>query len=174
MWRTRLGMLLSPACAGPLLAVLLVMAILWHDVLWREGDDLRASWAHPYWGDGRVRIPRVTGRARTRETVVTMEGLGGKGGRAIQGHPEMPPEGPETVEQVVRSKTRQDLNKDRVERARGERLEEGAEVMVAGALRDAKQRAGVIAALVCSEPALIRQKRGRWSKEDPTGASGSI
>ena len=170
MGRTRLGMLLSPACAGPLLAVLVVMAILWHDVLWREGDDLRASWAHHYWGDGRVIIQRVTGRELTRETVVTMEGLGGKVVRAIQGHQERPPEGPETVEQVVLSKTRKDLNKDRVKMARGDRIEEGADVIVAGDLSDAKQSAGVIAALVCLEPALILQKRGRLSKEDTKGA----
>lgn len=166
----RLGMFLSPAFAGHLLAVLCVMALLWHDVLWRSGDALRASGAHHYWGDGRGIIPRVTGRELRRETVVTMDGVGGKGVRAIQGHQELPPAGPETVAQGVLSKTRKALNKDRVEMARGDRIEEGADVIGAGDLRDAKQGAGVIAALVCLEPALILQKRGRLSKEDTKGA----
>ena len=95
-----------------------------------------------------------------------MDGVGGKGVRAIQGHQELPPAGPETVAQGVLSKTRKALNKDRVEMARGDRIEEGADVIVAGDLRDAKQSAGVIAALVYLELALILQKRGRWSKED--------
>jgi hypothetical protein len=90
-----------------------------------------------------------------------MDGLGGKVVRTIQGHQELPPEGPETVEQVGLSKTRKDRNKARVEMARGDRIEEGADMIVAGDLRDAKQSAGVIAALVGLEPALILQKRGR-------------
>ena len=67
----------------------------------------------------------------------------------------MIPEDPETVEQVMLYKARKDLNKDGVEMARGDRIEEGAEVIIAGNLRDAKQGVGVIAALVFLEPALV-------------------
>ena len=42
--------------------------------------------------------------------------------------------------------------------------------MVAGALRDAKQGAALVAALVVLEPALILQKRGRLSKEETKSA----
>ena len=50
---------------------------------------------------------------------------------------------------------RKDLKKDRVEMTRGNWIEEGADVMVAGNLRDAKQDMGVIAGLVFLEPALV-------------------
>ena len=73
--------------------------------------------------------------------------LGGKVGRAIQGHQELIPEDPETVEQVVLVQARKDLKKDGVEMAWGDRIEEGADVIVTGNLRDAKQGVGVIAAL---------------------------
>ena len=86
--------------------------------------------------------------------------------RAIQGHQELLPEAPDTVEQVVLFKALKDLNKDRGAMARSDRIEEGADVMVAGALRDAKQGA----ALVVLEPALILQKRGRLSKEETKSA----
>ena len=39
--------------------------------------------------------------------------------------------------------------------ARGDLIEEGAEVIVAGNLRDATQRVGVMEAFVCLEPALV-------------------
>ena len=56
---------------------------------------------------------------------------------------------------MVLFKALKDLNKDGVEMARGDRIEEGADVIVAGNLRDAKQGVGVIAPLVCLEPALV-------------------
>jgi hypothetical protein len=39
MRRNRVGMLASPAFAGHLFAVLCVMAIWWHDIFWRSGND---------------------------------------------------------------------------------------------------------------------------------------
>ena len=113
-------------------------------------------------------------RELTRETLGVLDGLRGKGVRAIQGPQALPPEDPETVSQVVLFKALKDLNKDGVAMARGDRLEAGAEVIVARNLRDATQGMGVMAALVFLEPALVRQKRGRLSHEDANGASGSI
>ena len=112
----------------------------------------------------------MTGRELTRETVVTLDGLGGKGVCAIQCHQALLPEAPETVEQVVLCKAL----KDWIEMARGDRIEEGTEVIVAGDLRDAKEGVDVIVALVFLEPALILQTRGRLGKADAKGASGSI
>ncbi len=108
-------------------------------------------------------------RELTRETVGTLDGLGGKGGRAIQGHQELIPENPKTVEQMVLCKAPKDLNKDRIKMARDDRIEEGTDVIVTGNLRDAKQGVGVIAALVGLELTLILQKRGRLGKEDAKG-----
>src|SRR6266446_48362 len=155
MRRKRLGMFPYPAFASDLLAVLFVMAILRHDVLWGEGDDLGASWAHHNRCDGRVIIQRVPVRELTRETVGAPDGLGRKIGHAIQGHQELIPEDAETVEQVMLSQALKDCNKDRVEMAGGDGIEEGADVIITGNLRDPKQRVGVIAALVCLEPTLV-------------------
>ena len=83
------------------------------------------------------------------------DGLGGKGVRAIQCHQELISQAPKTLSKVVRFKALKDLNKDRGARVRGDRIEEGAEVIVAGNLRDAKQSMGVIAGLVVLEPALV-------------------
>ena len=94
----RLGMFPYPAFTGDLLAVLFVMAILRHNILRREGDDLGASWAHHHRGDGGVRRERVPVRELTRETVRALEGLGRKIGRAIQCHQELIAEHPESVE----------------------------------------------------------------------------
>ena len=132
------------------------MAILRHDVLWREGNDLRASWAYDNRCDGRVIIQRVPVRELTRETVVALDGVGGKVGRAIQCHQELIPEDPETLSKVVLCKALKDLKKDGVEMARGDRIEESADVIGAGNLRDAKQGVGVMAGLVFLEPALVR------------------
>ncbi len=174
MRRTRLGMLPSPACAGHLLAVLCVRAIVRQDVLGREGEDWCASWAHHHRCDGWVRRQRVPVRELTRETVGALEGLGGQGGRAIECHQALIPEDPETLAQVRLGKALNDCNKDGVARARGDRIEEGTEVMIAGNRRDAHQRVGVIAPLVFLEPALVLSKRGRLGKEDATGTSRSL
>ena len=117
-----------------------------------------------------MRRQRVPVRELTCATVGALDGLGRKGGRAIQCHQELIPEDPETVEQVMRCKALKDFNKDGGAMARGDGIEEGAEVMIAGNLRDAKQRVGVRAALVFLEPALVLSKRGRLAQEDAKGA----
>ena len=155
MRHKRLGMFPYPAFASYLLAVLFVMAILRHDVLWREREDLGASRAHHHRCDGRVIRQRVPIGELTRETVGALDGLGGKGGCPIQCHQELIPEDPETVEQRLLGKALKDGNKDGVEMAWGDRIEEGADVIITGHLRDAKQRVGVIATLVCLEPTLV-------------------
>ena len=119
-------------------------------------------------------IPRVTVGALTRETVVAMESLGGKGGRAIQCHQALIPEETETVSQVVRCKALKDLEKDGVAMARGDRIAEGSALIVAGNLLDAKQGLGVRASLAFLEPALVLQKRWRWGKEEAEGAAGGV
>src|SRR5712691_1875493 len=175
MRRKRLGMFPYPAFASYLFAVRFVMAILRHDVLWREGDDLGASWAHHNRCDGRVIIQRVPVRELTRETVGALDGLGGKVGRTIQCHQELIPEDSETVEQVMLGKTLKDGNKDGVEMAWGDRIEEGADVIITGDLRDTTQRVGVMAALWAWSRRWYSKNEGDWVKkmpQAPKAASG--
>jgi len=122
----------------------------------------------------RVILQRWTMRELTRETMVALEGWGGKRVRASQGHQALIAEDPATVSQVGRFKTLKALNTAGVAMARGHGIEAGAAVLVAGNRRDAKQGVGVMAALVVLEPALVRQKRGRLGTEEAQGASGSI
>ena len=68
-------------------------------------------------------IQRVPVRELPRETVVALESLGGKVGRAIQCHQELIPKDPETLSQVVLFKALKDLDKDGVEMARSNRIE---------------------------------------------------
>ena len=67
-----------------------------------------------------------------------------------------------------------DLEKDGVEMARGNRIEEGADLVVTGNLLDAKQALGVIASLAGLEAALVLQKRWGLREEDAKGASGGV
>ena len=90
-----------------------------------------------------------------RQTVGAMDGLGGEGGRPIQGDQQLIPQDPETLAQMVRFKARKDLEKDRVEMRRDNRIEEGVELVVPGNLLDAKQSLGVMASLAGLEPALV-------------------
>ena len=103
-------------------------------------------------------IPRVPMRALTRQAVGTLDGLGGKVGRTIQGHQELSPKDPHTGEQVRRYQALKDLNNDRIAMARGDRVAEGTEVMVTGNLRDATQGMGVRGARVGWELTLVLHK----------------
>ena len=67
-----------------------------------------------------------------------MDRLGREGGRAIKSDQKLIPKDPETVEQVVRCKARKDLEKDGIEMPRGNRIEEGADLVITGNLLDAK------------------------------------
>lgn len=119
-------------------------------------------------------IQRVPVGEPTRQTVVAMDRLGREVGRAIKGNQKLIPKDPETVAQVVVFQALKDLKKDRVEMARGNRIEEGADLVVTGNLLDAKQGLGVIASLTGLELALVLQKRWRLREEDAKGASGGI
>jgi hypothetical protein len=123
------------------------MRTLVHDVLWREGNDLGVPGAHHHRGDGRVIIQGVPVRELTGETVRALDGLGGKVGCPIQGHQELIPEDTETVEQVGGGKVLKDLNKGGIEKARGNGIEERANLIVTGNLAHPKQGLGVIAPL---------------------------
>ena len=99
-----------------------------------------------------------------------MDRLGREVGRAIKGNQKLIPKDPETVAEVVLFQARKDLEKDGVEMARGNRIEEGADLVVTGNLLDAKQGLGVIASLTGLELALVLQKRWRLREEDAKGA----
>src|SRR5882672_3204428 len=103
-----------------------------------------------------------------------MDRLGREVGRAIKGNQQLIPQNPETVAQVVLFQALKDLEKDGVAMARGNRIEEGADLVVTGNLLDVKQGLGVMASLACLESALVLQKRWRWREEDAKGASGGV
>ena len=81
--------------------------------------------------------------------------MGGTGGRTLQGHQALSPKDPKTVAPVGRCKALTDLNNDKSALARGDRGEEGTEVMVTGHRRDATQGVGVMAARVGLELTLV-------------------
>ena len=164
----------SPAFAGPRCALLFVLALLRQDVCGRDGNDWGVFGAHPHRGDRRVRRQGGPVGALTRETVGAMDGLGGEGGRPIQGDQQLLPQDPETLEQMVLFKARTDLEKDGVAVMRGSRIEAGADRVVIGDGLDAQQGLGVLPSLAGLELALGLQKRGRWPAEDAQGASGSV
>jgi hypothetical protein len=56
---------------------------------------------------------------------------------------------------VVLLKPHEDLHKHRIKVARRERIEQGADLIVTGNLRNAKQGLGVIATFGVLQPALI-------------------
>jgi hypothetical protein len=103
-----------------------------------------------------------------------MERVRGTGARAIQGDSPLIPKAPATVEQVVLGQARTDLEKDGVAMAWGNRIEEGAHLVVTGNLLDAKQGLGVMAPLPGLELALGLQKRWRWREAEAKGASGRV
>ncbi len=103
-----------------------------------------------------------------------MDRLGRAGGRAIQGHQKLIPKDAETVEQVVLFQALKDRENDGIAMARGNRIEEGADLVVTGNLLDAEQGLGVIAALAGLESALVLQKRWSLREEDAKGASGGV
>src|SRR5712691_3930389 len=91
-------------------------------------------------------------------------------GRAIKGHQKLIPKDSETVEQVVLFQALKDRENDGIAMARGNRIEEGADLVVTGNLLDAEQGLGVIASLAGLESALVLQKRWSLREEDAKGA----
>ena len=167
MWR-------QPPVACGLLTVLFVMPILRHDVGGRSSDDLCVSRAYDGRGNRRMVIQGLTVGKPTRETMLTMEGLGGKVLRAIKGDEQLMVQHAEWVEQGLRLKVGKDLKKDGVKIAWRHRIEERADVMVARAWLDAEEGLSIIVSLTLVELALGRQKRRRLHEKDAKGTSGSV
>ena len=110
----------------------------------------------------------------TRKAGRAMDRLGREGGRAIKGHQKLIPKDAETVEQVVLFQALKDRENDGIAMARGNRIEEGADLVVTGNLLDAEQGLGVMASLAGLESALVLQKRWSLREEDAKGASGGV
>lgn len=125
-------------------------------------------------GKRRMVIEGVPVGKLTRETVLTMGGLGGKVLRAIEGDEPLTILHTEGVEHVLRLQVGKDLEKDGRERAWRHRIKERAEVMVARDRLDAAKRLRVLLALTVVALALVRQKRRRWHAQEAKGPSGSV
>src|SRR6266446_8880289 len=80
----------------------------------------------------------------------------------------------EWVSQVLLLKVCKDLEKDGVEIAWRNRIEERADVIVAGDRLDAEECLRVIMSLTVVELALVLQKRRRLHEKDAQGTSGSV
>ena len=91
-----------------------------------------------------------------------MEGLGGKVLRAIKGDQQLIIQNAEGVYQVLLLQVGKDLEKDGMEIAWRNRLEERADLIVARDRLDAEERLRVILSLTVVELALVLQKRWRW------------
>lgn len=150
------------------------MPSLRQDVCGRSGDDLGGSRAEDARGNRCMGIPGVPVGERTRETVGTMEGFGGKGLRAIQGHAQLMVQHAEGLSQGLRLKVGQDLDTDGVDLAWRNRIEERADVIVARDRRDAAERLRVLMSLTVVELALGLQKRRRWHAKEAKGTSGRV
>jgi hypothetical protein len=165
---------LSPPFACGLLTVLFLLPILGHEVFGRSGDALCASRADNDRGNcRRVRQGLPIGKL-TRETIGTMEGLGGKVLRTIQGDEPLLVQHAEGVEQALRLQVGKDLEKDGGERGWCNGSEERADVLVARDRLAAEERLRVIMALTVAELALVLQKRRRLHKKKAKGSSGSV
>jgi len=110
----------------------------------------------------------------TRETILTMEGLGGKVLRAIKGDEPLMVQNAEWVSQVLRLKVGKDLKKDGVKIAWRNRIEERADLIVARVWLDAEEGLSIIVSLTLVELALVLQKRRRLHEKDAKGPSDSV
>ena len=88
-------------------------------------------------------IQRVPVGELTRQTVGAMDRLGREVGRAIKGHQKLIPKDSETVEQVVLFQALKDRENDGIAMARGNRIEEGADLVVTRDARHLEQRLAV-------------------------------
>ena len=167
-------MVRPPPFACGWLTVLFLMPILRHDVCGREGDDLGVARADDDRRNGRMVIQGVPVGELTRETVWTMEGLGGKVLRAIKSHAPLMVQNAEGVSQVLLLQVGKDLEKDGVEIAWRNRIEERADVIVARDRLNTEERLRVILSLAVVALALVRQKRRRLHEKDAQGSSGSV
>jgi hypothetical protein len=102
----------------------------------------------------------------TRETIVTMEGWGGKGRRAIKGDEQRMVQNADWVAQGLRLEVGTDLKTDGVKIAWRNRSEARADGMVARAWCDAAAGLSMIVSLTWVALALGRQKRRRWPAKE--------
>jgi hypothetical protein len=154
-WRR---MVRHPLLACGLLTVLFVMPILRHEVCGRSSDELCVSRADEDGGNRRMVRQGLTIGKPPRETIWTMEGLGGKVRRAIQGNSPLMVQNAAWVSQVLLLKMGQDLKKDGVKIAWRPRIEAFADVLVARAWLDPEEGLSIIVSLMLVELALVRQK----------------
>jgi hypothetical protein len=82
-------MLRAPTFASSLFTVLFRMTVLRHEVFGRSGDDLSVSRADDDRGHCRLIIQGLTVGELARETVLTLEGLGGKVLSTIKGNSQL-------------------------------------------------------------------------------------
>jgi hypothetical protein len=75
---------------------------------------------------------------------------------------------------VVLLKALEDRHKYRIEVARRERIEQGADLIVTRNLGHPKQGLGIIVSFGVLKPALVLQKRRRLGEKDAKGAQGGI
>jgi hypothetical protein len=149
------GMGGQPPCARSLCAVLFVMPVLRHDGLGGQGEDLGASWAHADGGDGRVIIEGGAVRELTGETVGAMDGLRRKIIGPIECDQQLLPKDAKGVQHMVLFQAREDRKEHRIEGARRERIEQGADLIVTRNLCHAQQGLGVVATFGVLQPALV-------------------
>ena len=98
-----------------------------------------------------------------------MEGLGGKVRRAIKGDEQLIIQNAEGVSQVLLLQVGKDLEKDGVEIAWRNWIEERADLIVARDRLDAEEGLRVIVSLPLVELALVLQKRRRLHEKDAKG-----
>ena len=94
-------------------------------------------------------------RALPGKTGVAMHGLGRKVSGAIEGHQQLVAKRPKMGQQAVLFQALKDLNKHRIERVRGDRIEQLADLIITGNLLDTQQGLRVIVASVLLQGALI-------------------
>jgi hypothetical protein len=169
-----LGRFAQPAFARGTFTVLLVLAVLRHDVLWREGQDLCVARAHHPWGDGSMIRERLASAERTPKTVWTMHGFGRKVVGAIQGHQKLMAKDTNMRQHAVLLKSLKDLDQHRLTSAGRERIEEFSDLIVPGNLLHVEQGMGVIVPFGVLKPTLVLQKRRRLGEKDAKGTQGGI
>jgi hypothetical protein len=138
----------SPASGHARRRHLLSMAVVRQDGLGGHGEDLRASWAPPYWDEGRGSRAGVTLGGVTRATVGALHGLSGTGSGAIHRPHQWVVEALHVAQHPVRAKVPQAPQPHRIKGTWRQRLEPLAPLRVPGPRCNAQQRMGVLIPLV--------------------------
>src|SRR5262245_1511144 len=114
----------EPAFACRPFTVLFVMPVLRHEVLRRQGKDLWLSGADDHRRDGGMIIESLAIAELTAETVLATNGLGRKVVGAIEGYQQLIVKDAKMGQQALLFKALKDLNKDGIEIARRDRIEQ--------------------------------------------------